>query len=69
MTYEEIRLSIDDSIARLTLANPSKINALSVRMTQEMIHALNSVADDESVKVVIIAAEGKNFSAGHYLPE
>ncbi len=69
MTYEEIRFSVDGPIARLTLANPSKINALSIRMTQEMIHALNSVADDDAVKVVIIAAEGKNFSAGHYLPE
>ncbi|NQU63266.1 MAG: enoyl-CoA hydratase/isomerase family protein [SAR324 cluster bacterium] len=69
MKYEEIRFSTDGAIARLTLANPSKINALSIRMTQEMIHALNSVADDETVKVVIIAAEGKNFSAGHYLPE
>jgi len=69
MAYEEIRLSIAEPIARLTLANPGKINALSTKMIQELIHALNSVADDESIKVVILAAEGKNFCAGHYLPE
>ncbi len=69
MTYEEIRYTVDAPVARLTLANPGKINALSSKMIQEMIHALNIVADDESVKVVIIAAEGKNFCAGHNLPE
>jgi len=69
MTYEEIRYTVNAPVAWLTLANPSKINALSSKMIREMTHALNTVADDESVKVVIIAAEGKNFCAGHNLPE
>ncbi len=69
MTYEEIRFSINAPIARLTLANPAKINALSSIMIREMIDALNSIVNDDSVKVVILAAEGKNFCAGHYLPE
>lgn len=38
-------------------------------MIQEVIHALGPISADESVKVVIIKAEGKNFCAGHYLPE
>lgn len=69
MTYKEIRFSIDAPIARLTLANPGKINALSSTMIGEMIDALNCIAEDESIKVVILAAEGKNFCAGHNLPE
>lgn len=69
MTYQEIRFSIEAPIARLTLANPSRINALSLTMISELMHALNTVANDETVKVVILAAEGKNFCAGHNLPE
>lgn len=69
MTYTEIRYTVDAPIARLTLANPSRVNALSGTMIQELIHALNTVAGDERVKVVILAAEGKNFCAGHNLPE
>ena len=69
MNYEKIRFSVKDAIACLTLANPEKINALSGQMIREIIDALTAVAEDESVKVVIIRAEGKNFCAGHYLPE
>lgn len=69
MTYEEIRFSVDAPVARLTLAVPSKVNALSSIMIREMTHALNTVAEDESVKVVILSAEGNNFCAGHNLDE
>lgn len=69
MNYEKIRFDVKDAVAFLTLANPEKINALSGQMIQEVIHALGQVSADESVKVVIIRAEGKNFCAGHYLPE
>ncbi|MBU2644433.1 enoyl-CoA hydratase [bacterium] len=69
MIYEEIRFSSDAPIGRLTLANPAKVNALSKKMIGEITHALNSAAENESIKVIIIDAEGKNFCAGHYLPE
>ena len=69
MTYEEIRFSIKGPIGILTLNNPKKINALSKRMIQEIIHALTQVSEDEAVKVVIINAEGPHFCAGHYLAE
>ncbi|MGM0452352.1 MAG: enoyl-CoA hydratase [Thermodesulfobacteriota bacterium] len=69
MNYEKIRFSVKDAIACLTMANPEKINALSGQMIREIIHALTAAAEDESVKVVILRAEGKNFCAGHYLPE
>jgi len=69
MTFKEIRFSVDPPLARLTLANPKKINALSGVMIQELIQALTAVTVDESVKVIILSAEGKNFCAGHNLPE
>lgn len=69
MEYQEIRFQKEGEIARLTLANPKRINALSKNMIKEMIHALSSLLDDETVKVVILDAEGKHFCAGHNLSE
>ena len=69
MAYEEIMFSTKGPIAFLTLNNPGKINALSKTMIGEMIHALSEVALDESIKVLVIRAAGKNFCAGHNLTE
>ena len=69
MSYEKIRFETDGELAFLTLNNPEKVNALSKKMIHEMIEALTRLASDESIKVLIINAEGKNFCAGHYLAE
>jgi enoyl-CoA hydratase/carnithine racemase len=53
----------------LTLNNPQKINALSITMIGEIIHALNDIALDESIRVLVIRAAGKHFCAGHNLSE
>ena len=69
MTYKEILFSIESPIAILTLNSPKTINALSKRMISEMIDALTKVSIDETVKVIIIRANGKHFCAGHNLSE
>ena len=69
MAYEQIEFSTKGPVGYLTLNNPSKINALSKLMIGEMIQALNGVAADETIKILIIRAAGKHFCAGHYLPE
>ena len=69
MTYREIALETREALAWITLSNPKKINALSTRMVGEITDALNRCADNDSVKVIIIRAEGKHFCAGHDLKE
>ncbi|MDM8515609.1 enoyl-CoA hydratase [Desulfobacterales bacterium HSG16] len=69
MNYEEILYSTDGPVGFLTLNNPSKINAISIKMVAEITDALTRISEDESVKVLIIKAEGKHFCAGHYLAE
>ena len=69
MVYEEILYSTNGPVAFLTLNNPQKINALSTTMISEIIHALDEVAQDESIKVLVIRAAGKHFCAGHNLAE
>lgn len=55
-------------VLRLTLENPPA-NALSVAVMEPLQAELNSAATDKSVRVVVIAAAGKLFCAGHDLKE
>jgi enoyl-CoA hydratase/carnithine racemase len=56
-------------VVALTLNRPTAFNALSETMLSEMQRGLDAIQQDESVRVVIIAAEGKAFCAGHDLKE
>ncbi len=58
-----------DGITTLTLNRPAQYNALSGEMLDELQHALDAIDRDESVRVVIIAANGKAFCPGHDLKE
>jgi enoyl-CoA hydratase/carnithine racemase len=53
---------------RLTLCNPPA-NTLSEAVLDALQAALDEAASDETVRVVVIAAEGKLFSGGHDLRE
>jgi enoyl-CoA hydratase/carnithine racemase len=58
-----------DGISTLTLNRPTQYNALSAEMLSALQIALDDIAADESVRVLIIAANGKAFCAGHDLKE
>lgn len=58
-----------DGVARVTLDRADKKNALSIAVRDEVSDALDELADDVSVRVVVIAAEGDVFSAGFDLAE
>ncbi len=56
-------------VVRLTLNRPESRNGLSVAMMAAMQAALDDIAGDDSVRVVVIAAAGPVFCAGHDLRE
>lgn len=67
---EDILLRHDeDGLCRLTLNRPQQYNALSEAMLDALQGAFDEIAEDASVRVVIIAGEGKAFCAGHDLKE
>jgi len=53
----------------LVLNRPASFNALSQDMLAALQAALDFVADDATARLVVIAAEGKAFCAGHNLKE
>ena len=56
-------------VVTLTLNRPQFFNALNAAMLDALQAALDRVAADDSVRVVVIAAAGKAFCAGHDLKE
>jgi enoyl-CoA hydratase/carnithine racemase len=56
-------------VVTLTLNRPRAFNALSEATLTTLQRELDVIAQDESVRVVVLAAEGKAFSAGHDLKE
>ena len=58
---------IDPAIVRITLNRTDKHNAQDTRFLYELNAAYDRAAQDVDVKVIILAANGKHFSAGHDL--
>lgn len=67
-SWQHIRLEHPaEGVARVVLARPDAANAQDYRMLSDLNQAFDMVAKDEGVRVVILAADGKHFSAGHDL--
>ena len=65
MSYETITLERDArGVATLTLDRAEKHNAMSATMIEELSDAASSLANDSSVRVVILTGAGKSFCAG-----
>jgi len=56
-------------VLTLTLNRPQAFNALSEGMIEALQHQFEAIAADESVRVVVLAAAGKAFCAGHDLKQ
>lgn len=63
-TDNNVILSVADNIARLTLNRPERHNAFDDRMIAVLDDRLSEIADNPHIRVVLLAAEGKSFSAG-----
>ena len=63
--FQTIRITRDArGVATLSLARPEKHNALSAQMLDELTRAANLLSHDDTVRVVILAADGPTFCAG-----
>ncbi len=56
-------------VVRLTLNRPRAFNALSEEMIVALTQALAGLADDDTLRVLVIAGAGAAFCAGHDLKE
>lgn len=69
-TAEPVLLREDrNGITTLTLNRPASYNLLTSEVIDALQSAFDRIEQDEAVRVVVLAATGKGFSAGHDLKE
>ena len=64
-----LRREIEHGIATLTLNRPERFNTLTAETIQALLQAFAELADDPSVRVVVLASTGRAFCTGHDLKE
>ncbi|MGA0881890.1 MAG: enoyl-CoA hydratase-related protein, partial [Burkholderiaceae bacterium] len=56
---------LQDGVFWITMDRPAFHNAQNSQMTYALDAAFRQAVDDDAVKVIVLAGEGKHFSAGH----
>jgi enoyl-CoA hydratase/carnithine racemase len=69
MNYQHVLLEIDDPVATITLNRPEKLNAMTLRTTEELRHALIEADRSRAVVGIVLTGAGRGFSAGLDLSE
>ena len=65
--FHTITYAVADSVCTITLDRPEVANAQNTEMIDEIDAALDLADADDAVRVVILAGNGKHWSAGHDL--
>lgn len=64
MNYQTLKVDIKDHIATMIFNRPDKLNALSNKMADELLDALNTLDSDKNVRVVVVTGAGRAFCSG-----
>lgn len=60
----EVRVETDGAVGRVTLAAPDRLNALDPAMLEVLARGVRDLDADPVVRVIVLAGEGRAFSAG-----
>ena len=61
---ERIKITVENHIADVRLNRPEKMNALDIEMFEAIVSTTKKLADDKSVRCVVLSGEGRGFCAG-----
>ena len=64
-TAEPVLYEVADGVAWITMNRPSFNNAQNGQMTYALDDAFNRAVADDAVRCIVLAGNGKHFSAGH----
>lgn len=62
--YNDIRYDVHERVATITFARPDVLNAMTVDLIAETVTALDTAAQDDGVRAIILTGEGRAFCAG-----
>ncbi len=64
MPYDHLHKTEDGTVTTVTLNRPDSHNALNADLIEELTRCFEEISDDERVRVVVLAGEGRSFCAG-----
>jgi 2-(1,2-epoxy-1,2-dihydrophenyl)acetyl-CoA isomerase len=64
MSYQTILYDVAEGVATITLNRPDVLNAVNLPMARELLHAIEAVRADASVRAVLLSGAGRAFCAG-----
>lgn len=64
MLHEQITWQLDDGIVTLTLQRPEQLNAFTLQMRDELVHAFERASADDAVRAIVVTGAGRAFCAG-----
>jgi methylglutaconyl-CoA hydratase len=64
MPYKHLRRTEAGPVATVVLARPETRNALNADLIEELTRCFEQISDDDQVRVVVLAGEGRSFCAG-----
>lgn len=64
MSYQQIEVARNGATASVTMDRPDALNAITPEMLGELNAAIDELAADEEVRVVVLTGAGRAFSAG-----
>ena len=65
--FDTIEYTVNGAVATITLNRPDVANAQDTQLIDELDAAFDLAGADDDVRVVVMAANGRHFSAGHDL--
>lgn len=63
-SYETLRYEVADGILTLWLHRPDSMNAFTVTMANELVHAFDRASADDDVAAIVVTGSGRAFCAG-----
>lgn len=70
MNFENILVTTEDNLGKITINRPKKLNALNKNTIQELHEAFNTLEKDKNIKAILLTGSGeKAFVAGADISE
>lgn len=64
MSEPVLLFDVDQQVAILRLNRPRQLNALTLDLMEALMSALDRIADDETIRAVLLTGEGRGFCSG-----
>ncbi len=64
MTYQALKVDIEDKIAHIQLSRPDAYNSMNIDFWKELPGVVQEISDAASARVIVLSSTGKHFCAG-----